>query len=1336
MCYIEREAVRMMKKKWRRRLSLVIAMMMVFGVMGANGIVFAETGADAAADQNLQQQTGSDPDKEVKSQDNDKQVGNTPEEVSKQTEAAQTVQQEEKKTSETAVAGKKSAAKTSSNTAKLKSGPADTFLSNGGSYTLEYILKNYNMFVKGDAKTQHVIGPMAIGGGLSGNQTSYGGLSVKDPKLGFNYAHTTHTYVKGSTGQFNQLITSNNKINLYLGTVNKGKKYTLVDKVGDNGAATSYTQSRYYFTDEYIDFDKAFTALAKEAASLVGTTKLTKDQLKSGNVDRAGYHLTGNVLQVKLGTHLDLETMEGITTINFKGDKDQLQNTIITAENESVNIYKTLLNGAEWNQREEATAGIGIVYVFPNATTVKANATVGHMVAPEASATLTGGNYNGCVIADTLNTTAAEMHMWPYNGGELKPSDTTFSIGKTLDGGAPGEAAFEFKAEQISGPEGTAFSKTVKNDTAGKVDFGKISYEKAGTYIYEISEVGQSAGTDYTYDSAKYYVKVSVSSSKVGEDTQLTTDSTKYYKDKDCTQQLESNSVTFENKTKEQKSSLTVTKKLTVNGQEETTAIKDTFYVRLFDAEGKAASEVKAIAYDGAKTANSVTFDDLTVGNTYTVWETDKDGNKIAKGGDYVTENYSYQVTATGQEVTVAPQAQEVAITNDLPEGYYYDGKLIINKEVLRGEAPYAVTATYYAGIFTDQDCTTPLKLDQDGSGTETPVIVALELENESETSVTVEGLPVDPETKTATYYVAETDKDGNKIAGSTGINYTVSVENDGKVDIDSKTTVETSAEITITNTFSEGSLTVTKKVTINNEEQSNTIQDTFYVALFNGNELASEVKAIAYDGEKTANSVTFDGLTVGDTYTVWETDKDGNKIAKDSDYTGESYTYQVTETGQEVTIQTETSASITNNLTEQYYRDAELKINKKVMRGETPYAVTATYYAGVFTDKDCTSLLKLNQDGEETPVIVPLNLENQSETTATVTGLPVDPQDNTAQYYVAETDRDGNLIADSSAINYTVTVENDGAVTVDAEKTGENASTITITNTFAEGGLTVTKQITRNGQPIDEAIEDTFYAGLFDGDGNAVSEIKAIHYSGTDASSVTFDGLTVGETYYVYETDRDGNPLTLGSPYESDTSAYTVSGGSGQQVEIGTQTAATITNDLSEGYYYDGGLEITKKVKLGKEDYNVVNTYYAGIFTDESCTTLMKLDMDGDGNEEDAVVALKLNDESEGTVAISQIPFGTYYIAETDRNGKPLDESKTEFGISIDNPVAKVAAEETAKVVITNTYDKKMTTSSIDKKTPQTGDDFNGGLMLMLLLIAMTAMAAVLIGRKRSSRR
>ena len=91
---------------------------------------------------------------------------------------------------------------------------------------------------------------------------------------------------------------------------------------------------------------------------------------------------------------------------------------------------------------------------------------------------------------------------------------------------------------------------------------------------------------------------------------------------------------------------------------------------------------------------------------------------------------------------------------------------------------------------------------------------------------------------------------------------------------------------------------------------------------------------------------------------------------------------------------------------------------------------------------------------------------------------------------------------------------------------------TVTVTNTYAQGGLTISKTIKGNATSADD--EFTFTVTLTDKDGKAVSGTFDTHtfvdgkYSFTlkGGESENFADLPIGVTYTVTVKDQNGNPV------------------------------------------------------------------------------------------------------------------------------------------------------------------------------------------------------------------
>lgn len=240
--------------------------------------------------------------------------------------------------------------------------------------------------------------------------------------------------------------------------------------------------------------------------------------------------------------------------------------------------------------------------------------------------------------------------------------------------------------------------------------------------------------------------------------------------------------------------SLTVTKRLVDVNDNELSSENAVFYVALFADEAltERASGVKALEYHG-NSSSSVTFSNLQMDTSYYVSETDAYGDPLES---FVTEEVEICVPLYPESLEIRPTEQEPDhefefdnVFYKLPDGYYYVGKLNVTKEVLKGAEPFDTEEVFYAGVFEDAEYTQRV-----GD------VIALEMNGGSETSVEVEVPIGDSEGAVQTYYVTETDADGNPLNGRTDLEYKVSVDH---TEI-SFSMSDTMQAVVITNTFPE----------------------------------------------------------------------------------------------------------------------------------------------------------------------------------------------------------------------------------------------------------------------------------------------------------------------------------------------------------------------------------------------------------------------------------------------------------------------------------------------------------------------------------------------------
>ncbi|MDO4523199.1 MAG: hypothetical protein Q4B57_08665 [Eubacteriales bacterium] len=301
-------------------------------------------------------------------------------------------------------------------------------------------------------------------------------------------------------------------------------------------------------------------------------------------------------------------------------------------------------------------------------------------------------------------------------------------------------------------------------------------------------------------------------------------------------------------------------------------------------------------------------------------------------------------------------------------------------------------------------------------------------------------------------------------------------------------------------------------------------------------------------------------------------------------------------------------------------------------------------------------------------------------------------------------------------------------------------------------GRIRVTKQLfdtTQNAAYTpSEGTELIFYVGLY-ADAACTKQvtgttIQPLRFANTASATAEFKNLKTDETYYIAETDENGKLLT--AVVKGDI-VFQPQYPEGQSVMITRQKPEgeigfrNTTNNLPVGYDYVGTLKITKKTLKGGKAYPTEQTFYAGIFSDSAFQKqsgeVISLKMDGKSSVSSSV-SVYVGKEKGDSV--------TYYVTETDKNGKPLSNDKSQgFTFTVDKKNGKVTMSPSAseaEVVITNTFEDSSesssmgsthnkggasssgTTSSTSNRNVKTGDD-TPIVRYVLLLVA----AALLLG-------
>lgn len=223
-----------------------------------------------------------------------------------------------------------------------------------------------------------------------------------------------------------------------------------------------------------------------------------------------------------------------------------------------------------------------------------------------------------------------------------------------------------------------------------------------------------------------------------------------------------------------------------------------TFYVGLFTDEActvrAAGTTDMPLVFLNNSTSQAV-FENLVTDQTYYIAETDGNGKVVPSVflGDEVLFVAQYP---NGQTVSITRQEPEREIafrnaTTGLPYGFYYGGKLTVTKKTVKNDEAYNTDDTFYAGLFTDPDFR-----NRYGD------VIELKMDGSSSYSVTLDVNIGTSENDSATFYVTETDKNGQPLSED-GQEFTISVNKTG-----GKVTLSPSApndEVIITNTFGNG---------------------------------------------------------------------------------------------------------------------------------------------------------------------------------------------------------------------------------------------------------------------------------------------------------------------------------------------------------------------------------------------------------------------------------------------------------------------------------------------------------------------------------------------------
>lgn len=305
------------------------------------------------------------------------------------------------------------------------------------------------------------------------------------------------------------------------------------------------------------------------------------------------------------------------------------------------------------------------------------------------------------------------------------------------------------------------------------------------------------------------------------------------------------------------------------------------------------------------------------------------------------------------------------------------------------------------------------------------------------------------------------------------------------------------------------------------------------------------------------------------------------------------------------------------------------------------------------------------------------------------------------------------------------------------------------------KGNLTITKRIYVLDENFDFvevcAADATYYVRLFLDEDATIpyGDVKAIHIQGQSSGSVSYTDLAPG-TYYVRETDAQGNPRPLDDSFIDETGVdvsctITVNGDETTSVTFDASAEnfsqeAVVENlyiDLPDGFYMERMLWIEKNVVKDGEQTTTDDKFYATVN-----------EVDPDTGDETTITTVELKQNDKVMVAFQVMDLSelevthTYRVFESDADGNPVDKSTFGYAVSGEGNVSFVGDESEKTITITNTVEEEESTStetstvtpaatSTSSGNVRTGDQTPIVMWIVILCVAAVAVGAVFVYRR-----
>lgn len=796
-----------------------------------------------------------------------------------------------------------------------------------------------------------------------------------------------------------------------------------------------------------------------------------------------------------------------------------------------------------------------------------------------------------------------------------EPTTAKISVKKDLKGtGAPDiTGKYTFKLEAVDNAPMPANNTELTNPSAGggTVTFGDITYIKAGTYKYTVTESGTVPGITNDSSATKEVTVVVTDnngqlSAVVNSGKELTFTNT--YAPTPTTAALEVTKVLENMKLQENQ----FTFQLLDNQDNQSNAVQQ----KQNAADGTVAFDeleykypgvynytIKEVIPDDADKVKGVTYDNHEVKVTVTVTDTD---GKLSAAVEYEgNKTFTNTYNASGKSAIVGLKTLEGKTLKAGKYTFKLEGKdgapLPANKEVTNDANGYVNFGEINFKL-SDLDTADEDKSAEDGSegkkegdstvedgSQETAAAAASEVEGADDVN-SDENKEEDaavPRTKTFTYTVTE-------VAGSeTGITYdttpqefTITVTDDGEGGLTVTTNPPTGEQnaplFTINNVYTPAEATIkVTKAFIDGRTELNAWDEGKYA----DEEFEFELKAVGnaplnpVDSSTASRTVTTSATSSDASFGIYEFDEAGtyeytitekNTGSGDVEYDTAPHKVKVVVTEDETTHQlsadvkyddTEESLTVINRL--KPADNAKLNVVKHVVNTNgQPLSVNGEFHVALFSDKKLTHRVSAVKTLEF----------NGSDPTAKV---PFDVTPGRT-YYVAETDADGKALTEAQTFDdentYYICFGDPSGIEdfTDYPQYGEaaipdsgSADDVVFSNIFDGskfmilGSITIDKEV-KIGKET-KAVDGSFYvtAEYSQGNSDTVEKktVKLTVENGKTQEPATISNLPTNTDITLKETDANGNALE-NSVYNP---IFTYGDKSGETLQV------TLTEDASD---------------------------------------------------------------------------------------------------------------------------------------------------------------------------